>query len=383
MRRVLLTLLAAIFGAGVMYWAMRDPASTARLWAYVDALKQNKPVPGPGKAKGKRPAAGGVAVETAIARQAMTTKDIRAIGSLRSDEAVQITSEITGRVASIEFKEGQAVKEGDVLIKLDDQLVQAELADANARFSLAEANFERAKALSRTGNVTGKARDEATANLEIARAALELQRVRLAKHAIAAPFSGQIGIRLISPGAYVAIGTPMVNLEKIDVLKVDFKLPENLLSDVRVGQSVEVTVDALPKRTFTGEIYAINPLVDVNGRALHLRARIDNKDFELRPGLFARIVVKGLQVREVVLVPESAIVPRAGESFVYKIENDRAVEVPVELGERRNGEVEIVEGLLPEAVVVAAGQQKLRNGSEVEIVESSETPVTAPAKKGS
>src|SRR5690606_57564 len=227
-------------------------ASTARLWAYVDALKQNKPVPGPGKAKGKRPAAGGVAVETAIARQAMTTKDIRAIGSLRSDEAVQITSEITGRVASIEFKEGQAVKEGDVLIKLDDQLAQAELADANARFGLAEANFERAKALSRTGNVTGKARDEATANLEIARAALELQRVRLAKHSIIAPFSGQIGIRLISPGAYVAIGTPMVNLEKIDVLKVDFKLPENLLSDVGVGQSVEVSVDALPKRTFTG-----------------------------------------------------------------------------------------------------------------------------------
>lgn len=380
MRRFLLTLVAAAFGAGVMYWVMEKPETTVRLWSYFDALKTNKPA---ASSRGDKSVHRSVTVETVAARQATTTKDIRGIGSLRSDEAVQIASEITGRVASIKFKEGEPAKEGDVLVMLDDQLAQAELADAQARFGLAEANFDRAKALSRTGNVTGKARDEATANLEIARSALELARVRLSKHSITAPFSGQVGIRQISPGAYVAVGTPMVNIEKIDVLKVDFKLPENLLGDVRVGQAVEISVDALPDRQFAGEIYAIDPLVDVNGRALHLRARIDNKDFVLRPGLFARVLVKGLQVREVVLVPESAIVPRAGESFVYKVENGKAVEVPVKLGVRKDGEVEIVEGVLPDTVVVAAGQQKLRNGSDVEIVESDKTPVLAPAKKGS
>jgi membrane fusion protein (multidrug efflux system) len=381
MRRFFLTVVAAAFGAGVMYWVMQEPETTARLWAYFDALRTNTPTRG---MKAKKSAQRSVTVEAVAARQATTTKDIRGIGSLRSDEAVQIASEITGRVAAVQFNEGEAVKAGDVLVKLDDQLAQAELADANARFGLAEANFERAKALSRTGNVTGKARDEATANLEIARAAVELARVRLSKHAITAPFSGRIGIRLISPGAYVAIGTPMVNLEKIDVLKLDFKLPENLLGHVRVGQSVEITVDALADRKFIGKVYAINPLVDVNGRALHLRALIDNHDFVLRPGLFARVVLKGLQAREVVLVPESAIVPRAGESFVYKVENGKAVETAVKLGERKNGEVEVIEGLLPEAVVVVAGQQKLRDGSDVEIVESrDETTAAEPARKGS
>ena len=115
-----------------------------------------------------------------------------------------------------------------------------------------------------------------------------------------------------------------MNLEKIDVLKVDFKLPELFLPSVNVGQTVDVIVDALPGRTFAGEIYAIDPQVDVNGRALQLRARLPNADFALRPGLFARVVVKGKQTREVVLVPESAIVPRGGETFVFRIENGKA-----------------------------------------------------------
>jgi membrane fusion protein, multidrug efflux system len=161
-----------------------------------------------------------------------------------------------------------------------------------------------------------------------------------------------------------------VNLEKIDILKIDFKLPEQFLPAVDVGQKVDVIVDALPGRTFTGEIYAIDPQVDVNGRALQLRARLPNADVVLRPGLFARILVKGKLLRDVVLAPESAIVPRGGETFVFVIDSGKAVETQVKLGERRGAEVEILEGLKPGTEIVTAGQLKLRNGATVEIVDA-------------
>lgn len=330
--------------------------------------------------KGKR-SERAVAVEAAIARGAKTTTDIRAIGSLRSDESVQIASEIAGRIEEIKFTEGETVAAGDVLVKLDDALAEAEVADAKARFDLAEANNDRAKKLSRSGYTTEKASDEAVANLETARAALELQRVRLAKHIIKAPFSGRVGLRKVSPGGFIPVGTPVVNLEKIDVLKVDFKLPELFLPSVGVGQSVDVIVDAHPGRTFTGEIYAIDPQVDVNGRALALRARLQNTDMVLRPGLFARVLVKGKQTREVVLVPESAIVPRGGETFAFRIDHGQAAEVKVKLGERRGAEVEILEGIAPDTLVVTAGQLKLRSGAAVEIVDGRPEPAAKTSGK--
>jgi len=337
--------------------------------------------PGPGNGSAAAPAPQGVPaspqgarggpavpVEVANAKPVTTTADIRSVGSLQSDESVQIAPEIAGRVAEIAFKEGDDVKAGDVLVRLDDALVRAEVADAEARHELAKSNLARANTLSKTGNVTERARDEAVAAFGTASAALELARVRLSKHVITAPFTGVVGLRRVSVGAYVAIGAPIVNLEKIDELKVDFKIPEIYLARVRIGQTIDVTVDALPDRSFTGRIYAIDPMVDVNGRALQIRARIANPDRLLRPGLFARIVIKGDSERQAVMVPESAVVPRGGESYVYRIEQGKAVETKVRLGERRAGAVEIVEGLPADATVVTAGHQRLRNGATVDVV---------------
>jgi membrane fusion protein (multidrug efflux system) len=247
---------------------------------------------------------------------------------------------------------------------------------------LAKANFDSANALARTGNVTERARDEATSAFESTRASLELARVRLDKHTIKAPFPGTVGIRNISVGAFVAVGAEIVNLEKIDALKVDFKVPEVFLAAVRVGQGLEVTVDALPNRTFAGTIYAIDPLVDVNGRALQVRARLPNPDRVLRPGLFARITIKGLREENVVVVPESAVLPRGGETFVFRVDAGKAMETRVKLGERRGAEVEILEGVMPNTQVVTAGQLKLRNGAAVEIVDSGQTPGAARKRDG-
>jgi membrane fusion protein (multidrug efflux system) len=378
MRPNRLTLTAALVGAlATISWvAWRSVTNpSAQVAASKEAIRGTTDE-GSGKRKERA-----ITVEAAIARGAQTTTDIRAIGSLRSDESVQIASEIAGRVEEIKFTEGGVVAAGDVLVKLDDALAEAEVADAKARFDLAEANNDRAKKLSPTGYVTDKAIDEAAASFETARAALELQRVRLAKHVIKAPFPGAVGLRSVSPGGFIAVGTPIVNLEKIDVLKLDFKLPEVFLPSVSVGQRVDVIVDAHPDRTFSGEIYAIDPQVDVNGRALALRARLANTDLVLRPGLFARVLVKGKQTREVVLVPESAIVPRGGETFAFRIDNGRAVEVKVKLGERRGAEVEVLEGIAPDALVVTAGQLRLRSGAAVEVVDGGPETVRRSAKK--
>jgi membrane fusion protein (multidrug efflux system) len=323
---------------------------------------------GPGGEAAAGRSAQSIAVEAATAVSATSTQDLSGIGTLQSDESVQVSSEIAGRVTEIALSEGAPASAGDILIRLDDALAVAELDDAQARFNLAQGNLERANSLAKSGNVTERARDEASTNAETSRAALELAKVRLSKHVIRAPFSGIAGIRKVSPGAYITAGQPLVNLEKIDRLKIDFKLPELYLAQVATGQTIEITVDALPGRVFAGTIYAIDPHMDVNGRALSIRARLDNPQLVLRPGLFARIRVKGQVKRNVLVVPEAAIVPRGEEKIVYMVRDGQAIEANVTLGGRSNGLVEILDGLAEDAMVVTAGQQKLKDGTAVEVV---------------
>lgn len=306
-------------------------------------------------------------VEVALARKGTSTDDLWSVGSLRSDESVQVSSEVTGRIAEISFREGEQVKTGAVLIKLDDALANAEVADTRARADLAQSNFERAQSLSKSGSGTEKAFDEATSALATAKAALQLSETRLLKLSITAPFDGRVGLRDISVGAYATPGAAIVNLEKIDVLKLDFRLPETVLTQVSNGQAVELTVDAFPGRIFTGEVYAIDPQVDVNGRSIRIRARIANADLALRPGLFARVIIKGLREREVVRVPESAVVPAGNDKIVYSIVGGKAKENKVTLGRRRAGEVEILSGVEDGTQVIISGQTRLRDGAPVDV----------------
>ncbi|HSI39431.1 MAG TPA: efflux RND transporter periplasmic adaptor subunit [Xanthobacteraceae bacterium] len=313
-------------------------------------------------------------VEIAQVRASRTTTDISAVGSLGSDESVQVASEVAGRIAEIRFTEGQKVKAGDVLVKLDDALVRASEAEMQARLALARSNYDRAQQLQKSGSGTARALDEAISERNTATALLDLQQVQLAKHSILAPFDGVVGLRAVSVGAYIGVGEKLVNLEKIDTLKIDFKIPEIYLSQIVMGQSVEIAVDAVPGRTFTGAIYAIDPMVDVNGRALSIRAKLSNQDNALRPGLFVRVTVKGGVERTALMVPESAVVPRGQDRIVWQVREGKAVETKVKLGERRAGEVEIAEGLPANATVVTAGQQRLRAGARVEVVGGPSVP---------
>jgi membrane fusion protein (multidrug efflux system) len=317
--------------------------------------------PAQGRNRGPTP------VETARASTQDLSDDIMAIGNLLAEETVAIAPETSGRVAEILFKDGDTVAAGAPLFRLDMELARADLAEAQARLSLADANYNRSQTLRKSGNVAQSTYDASRTELEVARTAVDSAQVRLDKLTVTAPFPGTLGFRSVSVGAYVTAGMALVQLDKVDVLQVSFSVPELQQGLVAIGQTVELTADALPDQRFAAIITAIDPSVDVNGRALQVRARLDNQARQLRPGLLVRITVKG-EARAAVLVPESAIVQRGEAVFVYTVADNTAKEVRVRTGKRLSGRVEIVEGIAAGDQVVTAGNGNLRNGAAVEIV---------------
>jgi len=299
---------------------------------------------------------------------AVLTERITAVGSLRSNESVVIRPEITGRIADLPFREGQTVQKGTVLVRLDDSVTQAELAEAQARLNLAERNFERAKDLLDRGAGTARSRDEARGALDSNRASVQLARARLDKTVIRAPFEGILGLRNVSVGAYVSPGQDLTSIDDIDPIKVDFRVPERMLSALSKDQRIRITVDAFPEREFEGQVYAIDPQVDVNGRSIALRAEIPNTDGVLRPGLFARVELILSERPDALLVPEQAIVPQGGRSFIYRIVDGKAVRTEVTIGQRRDGRAEITSGLTLGDTIVTAGHLRLSDGTAVRVV---------------
>jgi membrane fusion protein (multidrug efflux system) len=309
-----------------------------------------------------------VPVEASKVVAAPLSEQVTAIGTLLSDEAVTISSEIAGRLKEIHFEEGQPVEKGALLFSLDDSVYRAQLDDASAKLKLAAQTNKRTSTLFSNKYATAQSADEAASNLAVNTAAVELARVQLDKTRITAPFAGIVGLRHVSAGEYITAGQALVNLEAIDPVKADFRVPEKFLPAIRVGQTIKIKVDAFPEDSFEGRVYAIDPRLDVAGRSLLVRAMVPNRDQRLRPGLFARVTVL-LQLKEDALsVPEQAIVPQGESQFVFKIVDGKAKLTKVKIGTRREGRVEIVEGLTAGDQVVTAGQLKIRDGSPVTIV---------------
>ena len=310
---------------------------------------------------------GGVAVEaTKVARVALP-QGITAVGSLRSDESVTLRPEVAGRINAIQFREGERVAKGAPLVKLDPSIAEAELRQARANLVWAKQKHTRALDLEKKGFVSSQAKDEAENNLKVAEAALALTEAKLAKLTIAAPFSGIIGLRSVSIGDYVKEGADMVNLEAIDPLKVDFRVPEIYLRQLSVGQTLQLTLDAMPGKTYEGKVFAINPLIDAPGRAVVIRAQVRNQDTTLRPGMFARVRLFTRDLQETLVVPEQAIVPQGDEWFVYRVVDGKAQRARIDVGQRRDGKAEIVKGLQDGDMVITAGQLKLREGVAVQM----------------
>lgn len=318
---------------------------------------------GPGGPGGTTP------VEVVVVKPVKVQEDLLAVGSLRSNESVILRPEVSGRIASIGFRDGQVVKKGQLLVGLDATLNQAEVAQYQAEYDLALSNLKRSEDLARQKFISSSAQETAASNAQVAEARLKLAQARLSKMKVVAPFDGVVGIRGVSLGDYVKDGTDLVNVEDVRNLKVDFRLPERSLSQIQVGQSVEVVADALPNERWQGQIEAVNPRIDANGRSVELRARLDNASGRLRPGMFVRVrVIVG--ERNGLLVPEEAIVPQGEEFYVYKVVEGAARRVPVKIGVRRAAQVEIVQGVTAGDQVVTAGMRLSRDGQPVRVLPS-------------
>lgn len=338
-------------------------AAGGAYWYYVLRPSQEAPATQAAPAK---PGGFAIPVETAPVKIGTVIRTVEAVGSLRANEAVIVRSELDGRIKEIHFQEGRPVDKGDPLFSLEASIYQAELDQAEARLALSQTNYQRLTSLRERGLGTGQELDQALAELRASQAAVALAQARLAKTVITAPFDAVVGLRQVSVGDYVQAGQDMVNLLDLDPIKVDFRVPELYLPDVEVGQAIEVRVDAFPGEVFSGEVYAIDPQVDINGRSLVLRARVPNENRRLQAGLFARVDLILERRENALLIPEDALVPQGEQQFVFQVVNGKAARTAVTIGQRQSTEVEITAGLPPDAVVVTGGQIKIRDGMPVQ-----------------
>jgi len=367
---------------GVWYATQRAAPISGKAEISLDGKAGAAPAGGAAAATKAAPAKTGpgapTPVEVVRLAHATVKEDLQAVGSLRSNESVILRPEVPGRIATIGFKDGQVVRKGQLLIGLDATLNEAEVAQAQAEYDLAISNLKRTEDLAAQKFVSSTAQETAVSNAQVAEAKLKLAQARLSKMRIVAPFDGAVGIRTVSLGDYVKDGADLVNVEDVRILKVDFRLPERNFSQIRVGQTVDVVADALPGQRWLGQIEAINPKIDANGRSLEIRARLDNTGGQLRPGMFVRVRVIVGERAQALLVPEEAIVPQGEEFYVYKVVDGAARRVPVKIGVRRDAMVEVVHGLAVGDQVVTAGMRLSRDGQPVTVL----VPRTPGAEQG-
>lgn len=354
--------------SGIAWWMQRQSSSPA---AAPSASAAATPASGTAGGAQRVPA-----VEVAKVTPVTLVDEAQSVGSLRSRQGVMIRPEVAGRIKTIQFTEGQRVAKGQLLVQLDDQLQAAQVAQAKAEMSIAEANHKRNQDLVAQNFISKRTVDESAAALDVARAKLELAVATQQRLKIVAPFDGVTGLKQVSVGDYLKDGADIVNIEDIDAVLVDFRLPERFQSKIRPGQKAQLNVDALPGRPFTALVQAVDPLIDANGRSVGIRGCIDNRQRQLRPGMFARVnTVFGVR-EQALTVPEEAIVPQGGRAFVVKVVPGEkpdtlvAQRVAVKTGVRQPGKVEIIEGLEAGDTVVTAGHQRLqKDGTPVRVID--------------
>jgi len=332
---------------------------------------------------GGPPGAGGpAAVEVGRVEVATLVDDVQAVGSLRSRQGVVLRPEVSGRIARLGFTDGQRVQRGQVLVQLDDTLQQAQLQQAEAQASIARTNLQRSRELLAQNFVSQSAVDQNAANLQVAESQVALARAQLARMKVLAPFDATAGIRSVDVGDYVKDGADIVRVDDLSQVSVEFRLPERYVGRVRAGLPVEVTLDALPDRVFAGRVEALDSQVGADGRALLVRARIDNPGAMLKPGMFARTRIVMSSRENALLVPEEALVPQGATQLLYRVvdgaDGKVAQRLEAKIGLRQPGRVEILEGLQAGDLVVTAGHARLRGqATPVRVIDISR-PATAP-----
>jgi membrane fusion protein (multidrug efflux system) len=329
------------------------------------------------------------AVTTLIVSEETVSPVLEAIGSLSSPQGVMLSADLPGIVTAISFQSGSHATNGELLVQLDTRQEEAQLRTARSKLDLARQNLDRAKDLGQKHVIAQSAYDEAKSQHDAALAVVDETQAVIDRKTIRAPFDGDLGIRQVNAGQYLKSGDPIVQLESLDPIYVNFALPQQNLGRLKLGQPVRVLADGMPEKPFAGKITAINSAVDTSTRNIQLQATIPNPDHILRSGMFAGVEVVLPQKESVIMVPSTAIqyAPYGDSLFVIESMKDGegkeylgAREQQVTLGKSRGDQVCIVKGLKAGDQIATSGIFKLRQGGAVKI-NNSVQPGNNPAPK--
>jgi membrane fusion protein (multidrug efflux system) len=294
---------------------------------------------------------------------------IEALGTTRANESVTITAKVSEIVRKVAFESGDVVEAGAVLVDLSSGAQLAGLEEARAAYQEAERQLTRQQELADRQLVAVSQIDTQRAARDAARARMNVVRAALSDRVITAPFAGVLGLRQVSPGSLVTPGTPIATLDDISVIKLDFSVPERYLAVLARDQEIAARSETYPDRTFEGTVTSIDSRIDPVTRSVAVRAEIRNPELLLRPGMLMAVQLFQ-EPRDTLAIPEIAVLQVGMDSFVYRVTAEETAErVPVKLGARRKGEVEIVSGLTVGERIVTEGAVKLRDGARVSLVE--------------
>ena len=333
--------------------------------------------PGPGRPSGgpNGPAGGApggfgagalqqVGVVTAAASNGALGLEIEAIGSAVANESAEITSKTLNTVTAIRFAEGQLVRRGAVLVEFDSAQARADLAAAEASFAESRSNYKRSQDLLTTKALSQSQMDQIEATLKTNEARVAAARAKLDDTIIRAPFDGRMGFRRVSVGSLVSPGTVISTLDDVAVMKLDFTVPQAYMFGIKPGLEITAQIAGVPDRSFTGKVTTLDSRVDPITRSIVIRAELPNHDGALKPGMFmtAKIGATSLQA---LLIPEGAVVPEQGKTFVFVVKDGIVSKREITIGRRRPGEVQVTTGLNDGDRVVVEGTQKIRDGVPV------------------
>ncbi len=306
-----------------------------------------------------------VLVEMTKVKSQVWHPQIQAIGSFVAQQGINLSTQVAGVVQTISFKSGQFVDKGTTLLQLDPSVLQAIAAKSKATYDGDVLNYNRYQELYKKRAISKSFLDAKHATLLADKAQMEEDAANLAQTTIKAPFAGRLGIRKVNLGQYLSAGDTIVSLQSVDPILVDFSLPEVYLHKVSVGDQVAVTTSAYPGQTFTGKIIAMNAKLNSDTRTLNIRAEIPNKDKSLVPGMFANINVIVPTKSNVLTIPQMAVQYSPFGDTVFVVQNGKATQRYVTLGEQRGAEIEVTRGLSANETIISVGGEKLQNGAAV------------------
>lgn len=308
-------------------------------------------------------------VRAAVARADTVIDELRSTGQIEAVQSIELRPEVSGRLQQILVREGTEVQRGTALFKVDDEELQAEVARLEAEMDLASQALARTRELL-AGNASSQAElERAEATARSVRAQLDLQQTRLRRTVVRAPFAGEVGERFVSLGDYLTTSSSLTTLQTVDPHRATFDVPERYSQVLEEGQTVTFNVAAIPGRQFTGVVDFVDPRVRLPGRTIMVKARVENDDRTLKPGMFIEVRLATETRPEAVVVPEEAILPLRGSVFIWTITPENtASRVEVELGVRRPGYVEVLSGLSAGQRIVVGGQGLLFEGAALMVI---------------